>query len=160
MNFEDTDVCLCNLSELFRFGQPKSCFAFSNWKLFFNLICRFYEIKDEKHAEAFWSQKSLAEEDSLPLGDRVAALKDRQRSSGIPDSVKLGPGGSRSITFTTRSSSKYKEDEEDKQVQPHKRRGVQSLGLKRDRSEFHGRGRGRGRGRGGKHGRGRRGGRR
>ncbi|KAI4348607.1 hypothetical protein L6164_009314 [Bauhinia variegata] len=120
-------------------------------------VPRFYEIKDERHAEAFWNKKSLEGKDSLPIGDRVAALRDGERSH-VPDGVKLGLGGSREITFTTRSSAKYKEDKEDKEVQRPRKRGVQSLGLKPDRSEFHGRGRGRGRGgRGRGRGRGRRG---
>lgn len=111
-----------------------------------------YEIKNEQHAVAFWSQKSLAGEDSLPLGERVAALKDDQQSSRIPVGVKQGPGGSREITFTTRNSAKYKEDKEDKEVPHQKKRGVQSLGLKPDRSSvFRGRGRGkRGNGRRGR----------
>ncbi|XP_054802198.1 uncharacterized protein LOC129305974 isoform X1 [Prosopis cineraria] len=107
-------------------------------------VPRMYEIKNELHAEAFWKRKSLAEEDSLPMGDRVAALKDGERSSAMSDGVKMGPGGSREITFTTKSSAKYKEDEED---QPRKRRGVQSLGLQPNKSSF---GQGRGRGRGGR----------
>ncbi|KAJ7972131.1 Nucleolar protein 10-like [Quillaja saponaria] len=75
-------------------------------------VPRLYEIKDERHAEAFWNNQSLAEEDSLPMGDRVAALGDDQRSSRRnQDNVKMGLGGSREITFTTRSSATYKEDE-------------------------------------------------
>ncbi|KAG5142412.1 hypothetical protein JHK82_018107 [Glycine max] len=110
-----------------------------------------YEIKNEQHAEAFWSQKSLAGEDSLPMGDRVAALKDNQQPSRVPNGVKQGPGGSREITFSTRSSAKYKEDEEDKEVPHRKKRGVQSLGLKPQRPVFRGQGRGkRGNGRRGR----------
>lgn len=121
---------------------------------------RLYEVKDERHAEAFWNRKSLAKEDALPLGERVTALQNVRQASGLPNDVKLGPGGSREISFLTRSSAKYKEDEEDKE-QHGKRRGVQALGLKSDRSGSQGRGgrvRG-GRGRGGYRGRGRRGGR-
>lgn len=117
-----------------------------------------YEIKNEQHAEAFWSQKSLAAEESLPMGDRVAALKDDRRTSNIPRGVKQGPGGSREITFTSRNKATYNEDDGVK-VEPRKKRGVQSLGLKPQGSGFNGRGRGRGggrgRGRGGRgHGRG------
>ncbi|XP_015902996.3 uncharacterized protein LOC107435875 [Ziziphus jujuba] len=108
---------------------------------------RLYEVKDERHAEAFWNRVSLAKEDSLPLGERVAALKKDQRASGVPRDVKVGPGGSREISFRSRSSAKYKEDEEDKET-GHKRRGVQSLGLKEHRGGFGGRGRGGHRGRG------------
>ncbi|XVF56273.1 hypothetical protein PTKIN_Ptkin06aG0105700 [Pterospermum kingtungense] len=114
---------------------------------------RMYEVKDKRHAEAFWNNVSLAKEDSLPIGERVKVLQDDQRSSGLPSDVKLGPGGSRQISFITKSSAKYKEDEEDKMAR-HEKRGVQSLGLKPDRSTFRGRGKGRG------HGRGKRGGRR
>ncbi|TYJ12356.1 hypothetical protein E1A91_A11G344000v1 [Gossypium mustelinum] len=116
---------------------------------------RMYEVKDERHAEAFWNNVSLAKEDSLPMGERVKALQDDQ-FSGLPNDVKLGPGGSRQISFITKSSAKYKEDDEDRMTR-HEKRGVQSLGLKPDRSTFTGRGRGRGGGRGGGRGRGRRG---
>ncbi|KAL9324396.1 hypothetical protein ACSQ67_009253 [Phaseolus vulgaris] len=117
-------------------------------------VPRMYEIKNEQHAEAFWSKKSLAGEESLPIGDRVAALKYKQESSRVPNGVKQGPGGSREITFTSRSKAKYKEDEEDKEVPHWKKRGVQSLGLKPHGPVFGGRGRGRGGGRGGGRGRG------
>ncbi|XP_004514900.1 uncharacterized protein [Cicer arietinum] len=119
-------------------------------------VPRMYEIKNEQHAEAFWSRKSLAAEESLPMGDRVAALKDDQKISHIPRGVKLGPGGSREITFTSRSKATYKDDDDDKDAGPQKKRGVQSLGLKSHGSGFNGRGRGRGRGRGNR-GNGRRG---
>lgn len=105
-----------------------------------------YEVKDQRHAEAFWNRKSLANEDSLPLGERVAALGN-DHTSGIPSDVKLGAGGSREISFKTRSSARYKEDEEDKE-RGRKKRGVQSLGLKQHRTSFGGRGRGGHRGRG------------
>ncbi|GMY19372.1 nucleolar protein 10 [Fagus crenata] len=122
-------------------------------------VPRLYEVKDERHAEAFWNDVSLAKEDMLPIGERVSALKHDQPSSGIPSNIKFGPGGSREISFISRSSSRYKDDEDDEEQQHGKRRGVQSLGLKPDRSTFGGRGRGRGRGgRGGGGGRGRGGG--
>lgn len=108
----------------------------------FTLLCRMYEIKNEQHAEAFWSQKSLAAEELLPMGDRVAALKDDRQSSRFPNGVKQGPGGSREITFTARNKATYKEDEEDRESQPHKKRGVQSLGLKSHKPAFRGHGRG------------------
>ncbi|KAL6970014.1 hypothetical protein U1Q18_029722 [Sarracenia purpurea var. burkii] len=118
---------------------------------------RLYEVKDERHAEAFWNSASLAKEDSLPLGERVAALTNQQGAPRNTNDVKLGPGGSREISFISRNKAKYKEDEDDKKEDRHeKRRGVQSLGLKPDRSGFRGRGRGRGRegrGRGGNRGR-------
>uniref|UniRef100_A0A5B7AG30 Putative nucleolar protein 10 n=1 Tax=Davidia involucrata TaxID=16924 RepID=A0A5B7AG30_DAVIN len=118
-------------------------------------VPRLYEVKDERHAEAFWNRVSLAKEDSLPLGERVAALTYEGQASGTLNDVKLGPGGSREISFISRSSAKYKEDEEDKEARHEKRRGVQSLGPKPGRSGFRGRGRGRGRGRSNGNGRGR-----
>lgn len=127
----------------------------------FHVFCRLYEIKDDRHADAFRNNVSLAGEYDLPLGERVAALRDRQQASGISSDVKLGPGGSREISFRSRSSTKYREDDEDKEAPRGKRRGIQSLGLKSDRTGFGGRGRGsrgrglrgrgpRGRGRGGR----------
>ncbi|KAK4804898.1 hypothetical protein SAY86_004715 [Trapa natans] len=112
---------------------------------------RLYEVKDERHAEAFFNHVSLAEEDSVPLGERVAALQNNQRQGGTMKDVKVGPGGSREISFISRSSAKYVEDEEDREV-GRKRRGIQSLGLKSVNYGSRGRGRG---GRGGPRGRGR-----
>ncbi|XP_024029334.1 nucleolar protein 10 isoform X2 [Morus notabilis] len=128
-------------------------------------VPRLHEVKDERHAEAFRNRVSLAKENSLALGERLASLENNQRaSSGIPNGVKFGPGGSREISFKARRSAKYKEDEEDKEeTRREKRRGVQSLGLKSNRNMFGGRGRGGHRGRGGGRGggrAGRRGGRR
>ncbi|OMO65302.1 pre-rRNA-processing protein ESF1 [Corchorus olitorius] len=87
---------------------------------------RMYEVKDKHHAEAFWNNVSLAKEDSLPMGERVKALQDDQRVSGLPSDVKMGPGGSRQISFITKSSAKYEEDDEDRMPRREKR-GVQSL---------------------------------
>ncbi|XP_056162338.1 uncharacterized protein LOC130136204 [Syzygium oleosum] len=120
-------------------------------------VPRLYEVKDERHAEAFFNRVSLAKEDSLPLGERVAALQRGQRTPGAPKDVKLGPGGSREISFISKSSAKYVEDEEDRDPRREKRRGIQSLGLKSDKQGFPGRGRGhRGRGHRGRGRRGRR----
>ncbi|XP_072966669.1 uncharacterized protein [Typha angustifolia] len=93
---------------------------------------RLYEVKDERHAEAFWNRISLAKEDALPLGERVATLQGQESGSGAPNNVKLGPGGSREISFLSRSSRKRKA-EEPRDV---KKRGVQALGLKPGKSEF------------------------
>ncbi|KAM5548387.1 hypothetical protein ABKV19_000017 [Rosa sericea] len=109
---------------------------------------RLIEAKDERHAEAFRSGASLAHEELLPLGERVKALRDDRRVSALPSGVKLGPGGSREISFRARGSSKYKEDD-DEEAERGKRRGVHSLGLKQNRNEFGSRGRG-GRGRRGR----------
>ncbi|KAJ0865366.1 putative transcription factor WD40-like family [Helianthus annuus] len=106
---------------------------------------RLYEVKDERHAEAFRHRKSLAKEDALPLEERVKALENNKNSNGF-NKVKAGPGGSREISFIARSKGKYEEDEYDDDNPREKRRGIQSLGLKSDRSGFQGRGRGGGRG--------------
>lgn len=120
---------------------------------------RMYEIKDERHKEAFSNHCSLAKEDALSLGERVAALPN-DRASHDMSNIKVGPGGSREVSFFARSSAKYVEDEGEKETRTERRRGVQSLKLKPDRSGFHwsgsrgqgrgarGRGMGRGRGRG------------
>ncbi|XP_010412810.2 PREDICTED: nucleolar protein 10-like, partial [Camelina sativa] len=125
---------------------------------------KLFEVKDERHAEAFYNRTSLAKEDRLPMGERVKAIENRRGNFGGSKDIKFGPGGSREISFKARSSSKYKEDRDDEEEdgQRNKRRGVQSLGLKSDniRGGFRGRGGGgfRGRGGGGSRGRGGRGG--
>ncbi|KAK4404776.1 hypothetical protein Sango_0846200 [Sesamum angolense] len=103
----------------------------------------------KRHAEAFWNRESLADEDSLPLGERAALRKPWEVSRDV---VKHGQGGSREISFNPRSSSKYKEYDEDEEARPGKRRGIQSLKLSgsrgrggRGRGGFRGRNRGRGR---------------
>ncbi|CAL5050590.1 unnamed protein product [Urochloa decumbens] len=120
---------------------------------------RLYEVKDERHAEAFLNSVSLSNEDAVPLEDRVAALERQQKSKAL-DAVKYGPGGSREISFISRSGRRHKEEEfpsDDEGPKDFKRRGVQSLGLKQGKAEFYmfggtrGRGgRGGGRGRGGR----------
>nr|POE85782.1 nucleolar protein 10 [Quercus suber] len=90
-------------------------------------VPRLHEVKDERHAEAFWNDVSLAKEDKLPIGERVAALKHDHRPSGIPSDIKVGPGGSREISFVSRSSAKYKEDDEDREQHRGKKRGAKSL---------------------------------
>uniref|UniRef100_A0A1J3J997 Nucleolar protein 10 n=1 Tax=Noccaea caerulescens TaxID=107243 RepID=A0A1J3J997_NOCCA len=127
---------------------------------------KLFEVKDERHAEAFYNRRSLAKEDSLPMGERVKAVENRRGNFGAKD-VKFGPGGSREISFNARSSSKYKgdrddrDDEDQEDGQRNRRRGVQSLGLKQDvvRGGFRGRGGGSFSGRGGGGSRGRGGGR-
>lgn len=120
-------------------------------------VPRLYEVKDERHADAFFNRVSLANEDSLPLGERVAAMTGGEKGSHSSNDVKMGPGGSREISFISRSKANYKEDDdEDREDRRGKRRGVQSLELKPQKSfSFGGRGRGRGRGRGGSRGWGR-----
>uniref|UniRef100_A0A0D9WLA9 Uncharacterized protein n=1 Tax=Leersia perrieri TaxID=77586 RepID=A0A0D9WLA9_9ORYZ len=118
---------------------------------------RLYEVKDDRHAEAFLNSTSLANEDALPIEDRIAAL-ERQRNSKSLGEVKYGPGGSREISFIARGSRRRDEEHDDEEPKDFKRRGVQSLGLKQNKAEYYmfggsrgrggGRGRGRGRGRG------------
>lgn len=112
-------------------------------------LSRLYEVKDERHAEAFLNRESLAKEDALPLAERVALLNERQVTGGL-NGVKFRVGGSREISFISRSSNKqqYRDEEGPKEA---KRRGVQSLGLKQSKAEFYamggcgGRGKSRGR---------------
>lgn len=103
---------------------------------------RLYEAKDERHAEAFWNSVSLARDDALPLGERAAELEKR---SAAPSDLKLGPGGSREISFSSKSSKKQHKDEKPLQG---RRRGIKPLGLKPSKAEFYGRKRQNGRSRG------------
>ncbi|XP_073129344.1 uncharacterized protein [Henckelia pumila] len=90
-------------------------------------VPRFYEVKDNRHAEAFRNRESLGQEDSLPLGERLALRKQRE---DVPKGfVKHGQGGSREISFNPRSLKKYMESDEDDEGRPGRRRGVQSLKL-------------------------------
>ncbi|KAK4724901.1 hypothetical protein R3W88_027680 [Solanum pinnatisectum] len=111
-------------------------------------VPRMYEVKDDRHAEAFSNHLSLAKEDALSLGERVAGLSNGRASHDM-NNIKVGPGGSREVSFFSRSSAKYVEDDGDKETRTEKRRGVQSLKLKPERSGFQGSG-SRGRGRGGR----------
>ncbi|KAL0662866.1 hypothetical protein Bca4012_099703 [Brassica carinata] len=122
---------------------------------------KLFVVKNERHAEAFHNGRSLAKEDSLPMGERVKAMENQRGNFGASKDVKFGPGGSREISFNAGRSSTYREDhrdDEDGDGERNKRRGVQSLGLKQDvvRGGFRGRGGGgfRGRGGGGFRGRG------
>jgi ribosome biogenesis protein ENP2 len=130
---------------------------------------RLYEAKDEVHAQAFKNQVSLAKRRNQPLEERLTAFqKPRnqwQQDTEFGEEVR-GRGGSRQLSFTPRSSSdrgggfrgssrgrggeKGSGGSGDRDF---KKRGIQSLGLKNDRSFKGGRGgrgsfRGRGRGRG------------
>lgn len=111
---------------------------------------RLYEVKDERHAEAFLNSASLSNEDSVPIEDRIAALEKQQNSKAL-EKVKYGPGGSREISFISRSGRRHKEESpsDDEGPNDFKRRGVQALGLKQGKAEFYMFGGNRGRGRGG-----------
>lgn len=88
------------------------------------------------------------------MGERAAALQRVQRSE-VPDGVKVGPGGSREVSFVSRSWAKSMEDSDSEEGPQQKRRGVQPLRLRPDNHRLGGvrgrRGGGRqGRGRGGR----------
>lgn len=124
-------------------------------------MCRLYEVKDERHAEAFWNRVSLAKEERLTMEERIAAIGDSKQDSGILNEVKLGPGGSREISFKPRSSARYKEDDDDDEG-PRKNnwRNAESSGPKANKSGSRGRmrpGNSRGRNSRGGNSRGRRG---
>jgi hypothetical protein len=152
----------CSFPLHFHTGHLSQCLHFFSHQRFTHCFPHFrlYEVKDERHAEAFLNSVSLASEDAQPLEERVAAL-DKQQNSNTRGKVKYGPGGSREISFHSKSSRRYKEEVSgDDEPKDFKRRGVQSLGLKQGKAEYYmfggnrGRGRG-GRGRGGRGGRGR-----
>ncbi|PWA65060.1 embryo sac development arrest 7 [Artemisia annua] len=90
-------------------------------------MCGLYEVKDERHAEAFNNRKSLAKEDALPLEERVKDLSNSEISNGF-NKVKAGLGGSREISFISRSKAKYEADDYiDEDDNPReKRRGLQN----------------------------------
>ncbi|CAI9103347.1 OLC1v1001810C1 [Oldenlandia corymbosa var. corymbosa] len=115
-------------------------------------VPKLYEAIDERHAEAFSKSISLAKEDALPIGEKVAAMTKENVSNS--NGIKVGAGGSREISFISRSKAKYSEyDDDDRDGLPQKRRGIQDLKLKPDKSSFRGsfgRGGNRGRGRGGR----------
>uniref|UniRef100_A0A7N0UV27 Nucleolar protein 10 n=1 Tax=Kalanchoe fedtschenkoi TaxID=63787 RepID=A0A7N0UV27_KALFE len=121
-----------------------------------------YEVKDEKHLEAYWNNQSLAEEEALTMEERAQAL---QAKASAVQGVKFGAGGSREITFVPKRKSKYDVDEDEQENGREDRRGIKSLRMNQDGSDFSGRGRGRGGrgnrggGRGGGRGRSRGGGR-
>ncbi|XP_047316243.1 nucleolar protein 10 [Impatiens glandulifera] len=110
---------------------------------------RLYEVKDERHAEAFYNRVSLSKEDALPMGERVAALNKGQNWKRNADEVKMGAGGSREISFVSKSSARYKEhDDDDMMDDRREKRGVKSLGLKSEKLPYGGGGRGHRGGRG------------
>ncbi|BBN17361.1 ribosome biogenesis protein ENP2 [Marchantia polymorpha subsp. ruderalis] len=126
---------------------------------------RFYEAKDEVHAQAFKKKVSLVAEQKLPLGARVEdAEKSTYRHHRNGAEVK-GLGGSRQISFNPKRSSRDESPDgrSYKTGYRPKKRGIQELGLKSDSPGGRGRGRGgfrggRGGGRGGGGGGGSRGG--
>lgn len=113
---------------------------------------RLYEVKDERHAEAFWNRVSLAKEDRLSMEEKIAAIGDNKQDSGILNEVKSGPGGSREISFKPRSSARYKEDDDDEGPRKKNWRSTEFSGPHANKSGSQGHSRGRGgnsRGRGG-----------
>eukprot|EP01018_Ginkgo_biloba_P008604 Gb_40390 [translate_table: standard] len=116
-------------------------------------VPRLYEVKDERHAQAFQNQVSLAKEHALPLEERIAVAEKNAKSNDLGPVMK-GQGGSREISFISHSLPEGKSNSGFGQ-----KRGIQSLRLKPERQPFKGggrgrsRGRGRGRGSGGRRGR-------
>ncbi|XP_060178277.1 uncharacterized protein LOC132608238 [Lycium barbarum] len=86
-------------------------------------VPRRHEVKDERHADAFRNHVSLTKEDALPLGERVAALSN-DRASRDMNNIRVGPGGSREVSFVSISSAKYVEDEGERETRTEKRRGI------------------------------------
>ncbi|CAN1810430.1 hypothetical protein LINPERHAP1_LOCUS25906 [Linum perenne] len=115
-------------------------------------VPRLYEVKDERHVEAFRNSVSLADEENITMGERIASLGEDRQNSGIQKNVKFGPGCSREMSHISRNTAKYREDNEDKddgeEGRRWRKREVDSLGLKKDGGGFRGRGRGSGWGRG------------
>ncbi|CAN6484882.1 unnamed protein product [Victoria cruziana] len=93
---------------------------------------RLYEVKDARHAEAFWRGTSLAKEDALSMEERVAALEKQAQVEAA--AVKKGPGGSREMSFISKSRGKRDLEEDEPEE---KRRGIGPLGLKPDSEDFH-----------------------
>ncbi|TYK06958.1 nucleolar protein 10 [Cucumis melo var. makuwa] len=115
-------------------------------------VPKLYEVKDERHAEAFWNRVSLAKEDRLTMEEKIAAIGDNKQDSGILNEVKSGPGGSREISFKPRSSARYKEDDDDEGPRKKNWRSTEFSGPHANKSGSQGHSRGRGgnsRGRGG-----------
>jgi ribosome biogenesis protein ENP2 len=94
------------------------------------LIHRFYEVKDEAHADAFRNKVSLAKEHSLPLEKRVS-VEENNASWKVRNKFQAG---GRQVSFRAESGHK---DQSSKDLI--KKRGIRSLGLK---SNTRGRGRG------------------
>lgn len=96
---------------------------------------RFYEAKDEVHADAFRNRISLAREHALPLEERISIS---EKSWLDKPGKRKGQGGGREISFRSESEGRGHS------TKPlSKKRGVQSLGLKNPNTKFTGlRGRG------------------
>ena len=142
-----------------------------------DVLCRLYEAKDERHAQAFINKVSLKAERSRPLEERVDSggykPKGRRDSFFEEEETVRGHGGSRQLSFVPRGGSGGSRGRGGRAGgrggyggrdggrfggagdRDFKKRGVQSLGLKSDNG-YGGRGgrgggrgfRGRGRGRG------------
>lgn len=91
-------------------------------------VPKLYEVKDERHAEAFWNRVSLAKEERLTMEERIAAIGDNKEDSGTLNEVKVGPGGSREISFKPRSSARYVEDDDDEGPRKNNQRSADKSG--------------------------------
>lgn len=103
---------------------------------------RFYEVKDDVHADAFRNKVSLITEQRLPLEERISMAEKRGLNNQSNWKVKRKGQGGREISFHTESGVKSHS-----MKHSNKKRGVQSLGLRNPNTKFAG-----GRGRGGKQG--------
>lgn len=92
---------------------------------------RFYEAKDDVHAQAFRSRQSLARVQNVSFAERLAS---GEVGDGITASSGAGRlGGSREVSFVPNGAAVETEKG------TRKKRGVESLGLRHDKSERKGR---------------------
>ncbi|MCO5549232.1 hypothetical protein L7F22_002699 [Adiantum nelumboides] len=93
---------------------------------------RFYEVKDDVHADAFRNKVSLMAEKKLPLEERISMAHNRNTNDHSDWKFKSkGQGGGREISFKMRSGAKGHSAKS-----PNKKRGIQSLGLKNGNPKF------------------------
>ncbi|MCO5576347.1 hypothetical protein L7F22_030156 [Adiantum nelumboides] len=93
---------------------------------------RFYEVKDDVHADAFRNKVSLMAEKKLPLEERISMAHNRNTNDHSNWKFKSkGQGGGREISFEMRSGAKGHSAKS-----PNKKRGIQSLGLKNGNPKF------------------------
>ncbi|KAI5070277.1 hypothetical protein GOP47_0014620 [Adiantum capillus-veneris] len=92
---------------------------------------RFYEVKDDLHADAFRNKVSLMAEKKLPLEERIS-MADRRgmRNHRNWKINSKGQGGGREISFKMGSAAKSHSAKA-----AHKKRGIQSLGLRNGNSK-------------------------
>lgn len=62
------------------------------------------------------------------MEERIAAIGDNKEDSGTLNEVKVGPGGSREISFKPRSSARYVEDDDDEGPRKNNQRSADKSG--------------------------------